>query len=295
MQVIKPITFQEAQLISTSATEVVSAYNAGTTYSVGNTVQYGTRLYISLVGSNLGNQPDISPTQWSDYSPDNRHAMFDLQVNTQTSASSPLVVVTQPGTVFNSIAYLNLVGTSINVTVLDDIAGTEVYNETISLDDTLIIDWYTYFFEPYELRTEVILTNIPPYGNGVITTTLTGGGTVKIGNMTYGSIYTIGTTQYGANVGIRDFSLKTTDEFGVTTFTERAFSKRLEATVLIDQPTLNFAYRLLSDIRAIPSVWIGSDIDQLRPLVVFGYYRDFNISINYPTYSLCSLSIEGLV
>lgn len=41
-----------------------AAYNAGTTYATTDHVSYGGVNYYSRVDGNLGNQPDISPTQW---------------------------------------------------------------------------------------------------------------------------------------------------------------------------------------------------------------------------------------
>jgi len=295
MQVIRPLTFQESQLISSSAVETVALYAAGTTYALGAVVRYGFRLYTSLLAGNVGNQPEISPTKWLDSGPDNKHAMFDNEVSTASLATSPFVVVTKPNAVFDSIAYLNLTGTSLNVKVQNGIAGPEVFNRTISLDDTPILDWFMYYFEPYDFLSEVVLTDVPPYTNGVITSTLTGSGTVQIGSLIYGTVYKIGGTQYGASVGIKDYSVKTTDDFGGTTFVQRAFSKRMDAEVYMDNNRLNFNYKLLSDLRAIPSVWIGSEDSMYKPLIVFGYYRDFNVTIQYPTYSLCSLQVEGLV
>lgn len=294
MQVIKPIPYQESQLISSSAVEVVALYVAGTTYALNDIVRYNSRLYTSLVASNVGNQPDISPTKWLDSGPDNKHAMFDNNVGTATTATSPLVVVNKPGVVFNSLAYLNLTGTSLNVKIQNNTGGPEVFNRTIPLDDTSILDWYMYYFEPYDLLTEVVITDIPPYTNGVITTTLTGTSAVQIGSIIYGTVYKIGGTQYGASVGIKDYSVKNTDDFGNTTFVQRAFSKRMDAEIYVDSERLNFNYKLLSELRAIPSVWIGSEDVQYKSLIVFGYYRDFNVTIRYPTYSLCSLQIEGL-
>ena len=120
MQVIKPVTYAESQLISTTATETLATWLVGTTYALGDKRQYGVRLYESLIASNLGNQPDTNPTKWLDYAPDNKHAMFDNQVNTQTTKATPLTVVTKPGIAFNSIAYLNISGSSLNVKIQDD-------------------------------------------------------------------------------------------------------------------------------------------------------------------------------
>lgn len=41
-------------------------WSAGTTYAAGFAVTYSGTVYVSKVGSNTGNQPDTSPTQWED-------------------------------------------------------------------------------------------------------------------------------------------------------------------------------------------------------------------------------------
>ena len=41
------------------------AYDAGTTYAIGNRVSYLNNEYTSLVNSNIGNTPSSSPAQWS--------------------------------------------------------------------------------------------------------------------------------------------------------------------------------------------------------------------------------------
>lgn len=296
MKLIKPVEFQTGHLISSNATETYAAWISGTTYAKDAFVDYGTHIYQSLVNSNLNNQPDISPTFWQLVGPDNTHAMFDNQVSTQTSVSSPLNVTIAPGVATNSLAFLNLENaTSLVVNITDGPSGPNIYSKTIGLDDTPMIDWYMYFFEPYDLKTDVVLTDIPPYISSRITMNLLGSGTLKIGNFVYGNVYEIGGTQYGVTSGIRDFSVKQTDDFGNTTFVQRAYSKRMEAEVFIQNNQLNVITRLLTSIRAIPCVWIGSDDSQYaNTLVQFGFYKDFNITINYPSYSLCSLQIEGL-
>jgi hypothetical protein len=141
-----------------------------------------------------------------------------------------------------------------------------------------------------------IFQAIPPYSGThltiEITGTITGLGMVQFGRMT-----TIGSTALGATAGIIDYSRKDTDEFGVTTFVQRAFSKRLSASVMIANPQLNRVQRLLYDLRAVPVVWLGNnDAPEFEePMVVFGFYRDFSTDVSYPTVSFCSLEIEGLI
>lgn len=295
MKLIKPVTFQVSQLISSNATETYSAYSSGTTYAKDAFADYGTHIYQSLVNSNLNHQPDISPTYWILIGPDNTHAMFDTQVSTRTTSTSPLNVTVAPGVNINSAAFLELTGTQLIVSMTDGAGGPTVYTKTVSLDDTVIVDWYGYFFDPYNPRTEVVLTDLPPYPNGRLTMQLSGGSSVGIGVFTYGTVYTLGLTQYGASAGIKDYSVKETDIYGNTTFVERAYSKRMESNIFVQNSNIAFNQKLLASVRATPCVWIGSEDTQYNPLVVYGFYKEFNTTINYPTYSLCNLTVEGLI
>lgn len=296
MKVIKPVTYESSMLVSTNAANADAEYAAGTSYSIGNRVTHLETIYESLVNANLGNTPSTSPTQWVEIGPSNKRAMFDMQVSTQTTRATPLTVTVAPGTHTNSLALLNMNGTSVSITVTDGPGGPTVYSRTIGLVEDFAVDWYMYFFEPTALRGDVVLTDIPPYPSGRITVSLSAGsGSVGIGSMLFGTFYALGGTEYGAGAGIRDYSVKETDEFGVTTFVQRAFSKRMEAQIFVENNRLTFMSRILSELRATPSVWIGSDDSRFSPLVMFGFYRDFNIDIAYPEHSLCRLEIEGLI
>ena len=296
MKVIKPVVFSSSQLLSTTAVETESTYDAGTTYAIGNKVVYLTRIYESLVNSNTGNSPDTSPTKWLDIAPANKYAMFDNSVSTKTVGTTPLVVEIKPGTIVNSIAILNIdKGITLTVEMKDTPSGSVVYTKTIDLDDTIILDWYMYFFEPYDLRDTIVLTDLPPYSTCVIKLTLTSlAGNVEVGAVVYGTVTDIGLTQYGVNFGIRDYSVKDTDDYGNTVFVKRAFSRRMEPTVFIENTKLRYISKVLGDIRSTPTVWIGSAEGNYEPLVIYGYYKDYNIDVSYPTSSLLRLDIEGL-
>lgn len=295
MKVIKPTTFIEAtHLVSTNAVEAYAAYSAGTTYAKGARVDYGTHIYESLVNSNIGNTPTTSPTYWVLIGPDNVHAMFDDQISTATVSSTPLIVVMTPG-LMNSIALLGLIGNQAVVTITDGAGGPTIYSRTVNLDGSYVYDWYMYFFEPFTQIGEVVLTDIPPYSNSRMTFTLSGTGSVAIGQLSFGTFYELGDAEYGATAGIIDYSRKDTDEFGATTFVQRAFSKRMTARLMLDAMQMNKVQRVLSDIRATPAVWIGAEGEAYSPLVIYGFYRDFTIDVAYPTKSYCSLEIEGLI
>lgn len=296
MKVVKPTPFVAANhLVSSTATETYAAWSAGTTYAKDAIVRHTTWLYQSLTDANTGNTPGASPLAWVQIGPTNAYAMFDDQVSTSTVASMDLSVVLTPG-YSNSLALLGLVGNEVSVAITNGVDGPSVYSKTVSLDGTFIYDWYMYFFEARVQVGEVVLTDIPPYVNAVLTVTLSASaGDVAVGQLVFGTFYELGDAQYGATAGIIDYSRKDTDDFGVTTFVKRDFSKRMSLRLMLDAAQMNKVQRILGDLRATPAVWIGAEGDQYLPLVVYGFYRDFAIEVAYPTKSYCSLEIEGLI
>lgn len=297
MKVIKPKTISLAtDVISSTATEQYATWSSATTYSKNAFVDYGYHIYESLVNNNTNHQPDVSTTQWVQIGPDNTHAMFDLQVSTRTTATTSLTVDVR-GSLCNSLALIDITGSSVDVIVTDGITGPEFYNETFQLETSEVFDWYMYFYEPFSFITELIITDIPPYGDAIFNVTINApaGEEVAIGEFILGTIYSLGDSEYGATAGIIDYSRKETDEFGVTTFVQRAYSKRMTDRFLLENNTLRNVQRILADLRSSPAVWIGSDDTDYSPLTVYGFYRDFSIDISYPTFSYCSIEIEGLI
>jgi hypothetical protein len=298
MKVIKPKSMTDAMLAAASIAEPATgetAWNAATAYAQGDrAIRTQThRIYERLVAGTTATAPELDSTNWLDVGPTNRWAMFDEQVSTASQATSSLSVTVNVGYV-NSVAAVGLVGSSLTVTLKDSPGGTTVYTVTKALDGTIILDWFGYFFEPFVQLGEVVLTDLPLYLNGQLVVTLTGGGAVAIGNLVFGQSYDLGEAEYGATAGITDYSVKQTDEFGITTFVPRTFAKRMTARMFLDAVRMNGVQRVLSDIRATPCIWIGADDPIYAPLVVYGWYRDFSIDVAYPTTALVSLEVEGL-
>lgn len=157
-----------------------------------------------------------------------------------------------------------------------------------------IIDWYGYFFDPIMNKTDIIFQDIPPYSNGILSIViLNTGATAKCGNCVIGNFYEMGLTQYGAKAGITDYSVKTVDAFGSTTIVKRSYSKRMTVNMAISAEIIDDLTTVLATFRSTPLVWIGAD-NLYTSLIVYGFYKDFEVDIAYPTISYCSLTIEGL-
>lgn len=297
MKAIRPITILSSDIISTTAVETVPAYNAGTNYAVGARVLFQDFIYESLQTPNTGNTPSTSPTFWLRVRPSNPTAMFDSTVSTQTTANSSLVVNIKINSAINSVAFLNITSASLLRVRLIDKSVTPnivVFDRSINLDASIVTDWYEYFFSDFELRSDLVITDIPPYGNSQLEVTLTGAGTVGIGLLMVGTTFDLGLTRLGVSVGIRDYSVKETDQFGSTIFVQRDFSKRMSPTVFVENTRLNAVTKVLTKLRATPTVFIGSEEAEFESLIVFGFLRDWNIEIPYPNNSLLSLEVEGL-
>jgi hypothetical protein len=298
-KMIRPQEVTAGMLTSSVAEDDGPAYSAVVTYALGNLVISTTthHVYESLQNGNTGNalpvSPEISTAWWIDRGPTNRWKMFDGSVTSQTSAADEIeVAVVTVGRV-DSVALLNISAASAHIVMTDTVAGV-VYDETYSLvSDSGIVDYYEYFFEPVTRIPDFAITDMDLYANTTITITLEDeGGTVLCGACVIGLSKTIGETQYGAGLGIQDYSVKVTDDFGNKTLLERAYADTMNLPVVVENASLDLIKKTLASYRATPVVYIGDE--SYGALIVYGFFRDFSIVISYPTESILNMEIEGL-
>lgn len=347
MKFLDPIVVTDAQLTSSSVVEAPpAAYNAGTTYALGNTCSTGTvggviTAWESLQSANTGNTPSSSPTWWVslgttysaysgavtyadndivlsatthrhyqsvqasntghdpttddgtwwvDIGPTNRWACFDQAVGTITSAPEPIIVTLTPAETFNGLTLLDLVATSVQIEID---SGGPIYDETYTMEDRrLCTGWWDYFFMPLDPQTSLVVADLPPTGE--ITVTINASANAAVGTLAVGRIVTIGDTLRAPEIGIKDYSVKATDAYGVTTVTERGYAKTARYNVLVDGRRVDAVARHLAGVRATPVVWIGDDQYGYDSLLIYGFYADFGVVIAYPSHSECRLTVEGL-
>lgn len=296
MKIIRPTTITDALLTSSTVAEAdYAAYNAATTYALGNRVIVTTGdhgIYESLQNANTGNAPATSPTWWLRVSNTNRWKAFDSKIADQTSNTSSINYVLSPGSI-DAVALLNMDATSVQITLTDPVYGV-VYDRTIDLVSTgNVVDGYTYFFEPIARRTDLALLDVPPYSAASVSITITNtGGTAKVGEIILGRQSALGETEYNPSISIIDYSKKEADTFGNYTVIERTFSKRISCSLLLLNGAVDEVVRQLALYRATPLVWVAAE--DFSSLIVYGFYKSFDLVIPGPTVSSCSLEIEGL-
>lgn len=304
MNHISRIAITDALFVSSTVAENdYAAWNAATNYTAGTSVirtAAGVHgVFKAVAGGVNATPPESAPaTQWLRVSATNRWKMFDDEVATLTTGTSPMTIVVKPG-LFDSLCLVELDCDTVEVTLRDGTGGPVVYSKTVSMDRSLIADVYDWFFAPVVKAHDVILTDIPPYANGELTVTLTSASTVNCGVIYVGSSMFIGQTKFGAKAGIDDFSTVNFDAtFGkVLGVTKRGFRKKAQMLVKVENARLDAVFRYLSDQRSTLSFFAGVENgrDIFTPLNIFGFYKSFEVEISYPGYSVLSIDIQGVV
>jgi hypothetical protein len=307
IKIVEPVNITDSMLIDSGSPPETNVpendyaeWNVGTTYDEGDRVILTSthRIYESLLGSNTGNDPTVtsSPTYWIEVGPTNRWAPFDTSVSTSVVQANNITYTLEPGSVNNILAVLNINnGSEVTVTVNSPSnSPSEVYSKTISLAGTpATADWWSWFFGLRRQETQAIFDDIPPYSDAIFTIEILGGSDLSVGVIMLGQqqLYGLG-IKYGARVGIQDYSRKETNEFGDTILVRRAFAKRANVDLFLDKSEVDPLQRELSRIRATPVLWILSN--EYEATTVFGFYKNFDVLINYPEHADCTLEIEGL-
>jgi hypothetical protein len=298
MKVIKPIVFTDAMLVSSTVAEPAAgepAWNPATAYAKGAIVTRPTnhKRYERAVAGTTATAPEADTANWIELGPTNRWAMLDRKVGTATKATS-ITAVFRPGPT-SGIAALEMVGRQFKATMREVPGGNIVHERTAILDGTIIESVYDWLFSDYEQLTDVVFTDFPAhYPSCEITIELTGTTDVSLGVLQFGQVIDIGRTQSGASVGIIDNSRKERDTFGNVDVVERTYSKRCSLSVVTEKADFNKIYRRLASLRATPCIYMGTEQPGYEPMIIYGFFKDFGISVDYLYTHILNIEIEGL-
>ena len=267
------------------------AWRAAAAYVVGAQVIHERRIWECLQDAK-DKIPPTNPDFWLDVAATNIWAMFDQKVGRQSRRATPIVVKLRPGIV-SDLALLNVDAELVEVTLSH--GGEAVWQASRDMRTSEVItNWFEYFFTEFRARTDVTFSNIPPYLKGELTVTISKPvNDVAVGELIVGQSMVFGETQISPRIGINDYSRKERDQWGDYFVVERAFSRRMSANVVIPNVLVDEVHRVLAKFRATPLIWSAND-PRFGALIVYGFYKSFEIEIAYFTHSHCSLEIEGL-
>ncbi|GAB4207988.1 MAG: hypothetical protein Fur0019_13180 [Tibeticola sp.] len=292
----------DAMLLSCSVPEPDAgevAWVSGTTYALGARVfrQTTHRIYERAAAGGGTTPPEDDPVNWFEVGPTNRWAALDDKVGTRTlSASAPLSFTFAPGAI-GGIGLFDLAGSQVTVQMLDRPGGVVVYSRTVALDVTEITSFYEWLFGDAgpQTRFDVVLTDLPAHWPDCVLSIAVGSQTsAGVGAIKFGPLFEIGETRFGASASIIDFSKKEKDAFGNWEVVEGDFARKATISVLVNAERFDIVYRSLAAVRARLAVWVASSDVRYAPLTVLGFFKDFSITADYATQSLCALEIEGV-
>lgn len=316
MKVIPPLTlYGSGRVVSSSVSEpditnVIPAeqiYDVGTTYGLNDqaieTVNH--REYQSLQAGNVGHAlPNFSLGEtvnawWVDIGSSNKWAMFDLSRNNATFGASPLVVQIAPGVRSNTLALLGLAGQTVTVSGTSVAGGGTVYGPVVkNIAARIVNNWYDYFYAPFGATPSILLMDLPPYGDLILTISIDNGigqagcASIVVGNYTY-----IGDMEFNPVSDAINLSLVTRDIFGNVVFTPRRSIPKTTQKVFAIAGLANTIRQLRASLNAQVALWVGLDditADYGESLIIVGFYRAWTMDLSNGTVLEQTLEIEEL-
>lgn len=260
----------------------------GTTYALNAEVRYNDRRYRSRTSGNTGATPNTSPDGWLDIGPINRHGMFDSSLGTSTSAADQIVVTLAPTSYVDALWLTGVDADTVRVQV-----ATSTFDVTYQMwYPRAVSNMWEYRFEPFDRRDKLFVDGLPLGAGTQITVTLSKpGGVAKCAMLVAGQKRQLGHTEFGVQISIKDYSVKTTDKWGAPTLLEGGFADRITATVELDNSNIDTIKRILAGYRAVPVVWVFTPL--FESTQVYGTYRDFSVVVPNAKKSKCQVEIEG--
>ena len=299
---IVPATITDAMLVSCTVAEPAAgeaAWNSATAYTVGQEVIRTTthRKYKRIVAGTTATEPENDNgdgKNWLEIGATNRWAQFDRKVGSKTTGTTSVTTVIKPGSA-EGLALLDVVGTSVDVTVRETTGGAVVYARSVSLDDSVVASVYDWMYGEYTQRLNVVLTDLPgQYPSGEITVTVNSTSGGSIGVLAAGRVHALGATEYGAGAGIINWGKVTDDGFGNREWLEGEWANRVTLPIVANRSDMARLHRQLAKVRSTPCIYIGCSLAEFEPLVCYGVYRDLYITVPYYSVVQMNLEIDGL-
>ena len=201
-------------------------WSDATTYIVGKKVIYGNYIWICSYAGSLNFEPKENSPHWTKWGVSNYWSLIDPRSQTLTVVNSDFIVeFNKSGIETLVIGYFR--GVSILVEVLDTLDNVVfVQSFRNPRRDKLpsYLNWIHASFIDYSSRSKVFY--LPFFGSKVRVTFTKGSySNVQVGFMVGGRSTQMGKTIEGVKLGRTSYTIKNTDDFGITTITSRAKRK----------------------------------------------------------------------
>lgn len=297
MEIIEAVPILEEYITNTNVPiNDYIEWQVGNTYNEDQRVVYGTSVYQSLIASNLGNQPDTSPTSWVRVSAVNRFKAFDNLISSGTENNNLISYNIELPITVNSIAMFGLSAEEVQIFIIDTVTGQHLMNQRYQLiSEADVYDGWSYFFSPIEYETQLVLTDLPAWaGESIQIRIRAPNGVAEVSEILIGTNHEIGETLVDTEMGLIDYSFRQRNEFGDIQITERGYTNKVTYKFAFETEDARRIRNLMARIRNKVSVFhAGRDNDQFG-LTVPGFYKDFNVPLT-SVLSYGSLEVESLI
>lgn len=272
--VLEPILLTDSMLTSSTVpdpdTSDPALWVAASTYAIGDFVRRPNhRIYRALLAGVDAGLPENTPLRWFDYDNTNRWGMLANKKGSPTVSGSPLTVVLHPGRA--NALWMKLDATGVTVTVKDAPGGTVVYTKTSDLEGSEPADYWEWCFDPFQPSTDLLLDDLPPYGDMEITVTATSGGTINFFALLVGSITFLAETTVGCSAKPRSLSTINVNSNGDNITKDGAATKDLTLKGIITKiDDADYTVDTVSRLLTKNCLWSGSANANYTALRAYG-------------------------
>lgn len=254
--------------------------------------QSGT--HSATIGANK-NKALTNESYWADIGPSNRAKAYDGVVSTAAVRASSVQYAWTPGVVITAGAVFGIVGSSIRWQIHN--GATQVFDETQNLDSTTLANWADFMFAPTDNIRQAWFSGFPTGSGYKHTITVNrSAGNAAIGEIVMGTLYSFGDVQYSTKAGIRTFTRIVENEWGIDEIVRRPNAKTTTLVFRLSEDEINKVTDLLSDLESLPCAWRGTDDARFSsPMIINGFYGEFEMLFQEYGMTVCTLPIKGRV
>ena len=275
------------------------AWSATTAYVPGDVVIYAHYVYSCII-ANTNVVPfghaDFEMAEWRTERPTNKWAAVDLYGHSKTRALEGetrleiWVPFMRPAT---SVYLMDMDDATDYHITLEDTDGNVVYD---SGQHRLLQDsasWWEYWLGPFVFKKDIGLNDLPPI-TGTLKIVLNGA-RPAIGRIIVGQRVVFGETEYGAQGGLIDYSINTTNPFGDEVWLRRRNARKSSFAALMPPNEVNYVQQTISrSLAGYPALYIGDNNTGYEPLIVFGFLREYDATYLNVSTARVTLDVRGI-
>lgn len=237
---------------------------------------------------------NLSPPTWVDIGAVNRWMPFDRQPAQQAVSDDPVYYKLKPGEFIRTLSIFNISRvTNVNVKVTDPVDGV-IYDKDFDLvDNSNVVDMWTYLTLPISFKKELIITDLVCFRDSEIEITINGDNPA-VGAIVTGNESPAGRCVTGTGVRSNQFSVRKENGFGGFDIIQRGVGKIVRFRVAYDISQIEYLTNLLESIDSVYCVFIG-DLPDGKVISVYGVLDPYQSDFETPTVNTLEFDVLGVL